>query len=90
MNLNQINHILFIYLLILKSFFKDIMDPMILQPASLDLATLKKKEQELGFFILPRNHAIHQIVDIKHGSPAHGSSKIEEGDEIVQVIKFLS
>ncbi|KAG5898199.1 hypothetical protein JTB14_005579 [Gonioctena quinquepunctata] len=64
---------------------QEIMDPMILQPASLDLATLKKKEQELGFFILPHNHAIHQIADIKHGSPAHGSSKIEEGDEIVQV-----
>ncbi|KAJ8946682.1 hypothetical protein NQ318_019997 [Aromia moschata] len=64
---------------------QEIMDPMILQPASLDLATLKKKEQELGFFILPNNHAIHQIADIKYGSPAHGSSKIEEGDEIVQV-----
>ncbi|KAJ8920841.1 hypothetical protein NQ315_015633 [Exocentrus adspersus] len=64
---------------------QEIMDPMILQPASLDLATLKKKEQELGFFILPSNHAIHQIADIKYGSPAHGSSKIEEGDEIVQV-----
>ncbi|XP_044750427.1 uncharacterized protein LOC123310821 isoform X2 [Coccinella septempunctata] len=64
---------------------QDISDPMILQPASLDLATLKKKEQELGFFILPSNHAIHQIADIKFGSPAHSSSKIEEGDEIVQV-----
>ncbi|KAL3281327.1 hypothetical protein HHI36_004538 [Cryptolaemus montrouzieri] len=64
---------------------QDITDPMILQPASLDLATLKKKEQELGFFILASNHAIHQIADIKYGSPAHGSSKIEEGDEIVQV-----
>lgn len=60
------------------------MDPMILQPASLDLATLKKKEQEIGFFILPSHHAIHQIINIKHGSPAHGSTKIEEGDEIVQ------
>lgn len=59
---------------------------MILQPASLDLATLKKKEQELGFFLMPNNHAIHQIAEIKYGSPAHGSSKIEEGDEIVQVI----
>lgn len=58
---------------------------MILQPASLDLATLKKKEQELGFFLMPNNHAIHQIAEIKYGSPAHGSSKIEEGDEIVQV-----
>ncbi|XP_045470038.1 uncharacterized protein LOC123677516 isoform X2 [Harmonia axyridis] len=64
---------------------QDISDPMILQPASLDLATLKKKEQELGFFILPSNHAIHQIADIKFGSPAHTSTKIEEGDEIVQV-----
>lgn len=58
---------------------------MILQPASLDLATLKKKEQELGFFIMPNNHAVHQIAEIKYGSPAHTSSKIEEGDEIVQV-----
>ncbi|XP_056638089.1 uncharacterized protein LOC130446068 isoform X1 [Diorhabda sublineata] len=64
---------------------QEIMDPMILQPASLDLATLKKKEQELGFFILPSYHAVHQIAEIKHGSPAHTSSKIEEGDEIVQV-----
>ncbi|KAK9870665.1 hypothetical protein WA026_008227 [Henosepilachna vigintioctopunctata] len=64
---------------------QDLSDPMILQPASLDLATLKKKEQELGFFILPSNHAVHQIAEIKYGSPAHGSSKIEEGDEIVQV-----
>ncbi|XP_044267654.1 uncharacterized protein LOC123013286 [Tribolium madens] len=64
---------------------QEISDPMVLQPASLDLATLKKKEQELGFFISPNNHAIHQIAEIKYGSPAHGSSKIEEGDEIVQV-----
>ncbi|EFA03078.1 uncharacterized protein cnk [Tribolium castaneum] len=64
---------------------QEISDPMVLQPASLDLATLKKKEQELGFFISPNNHAVHQIAEIKYGSPAHGSSKIEEGDEIVQV-----
>ncbi|CAH0556503.1 unnamed protein product [Brassicogethes aeneus] len=62
-----------------------ISDPMILQPASLDLATLKKKEQELGFFIMPCNHAIHQICDIKYGYPAHSCNKIENGDEIVQV-----
>ncbi|RZC38913.1 uncharacterized protein BDFB_001973 [Asbolus verrucosus] len=64
---------------------QEISDPMILQPASLDLATLKKKEQEFGFFISPNNHAVHQIAEIKYGSPAHGSTKIEEGDEIVQV-----
>ena len=65
---------------------QEITDPMILQPASLDLATLKKKEQELGFFISPNNHPVHQIAEIKYGSPAHGSTKIEEGDEIVQVV----
>ncbi|XP_060516788.1 uncharacterized protein LOC132696152 [Cylas formicarius] len=64
---------------------QDICDPMILQPASLDLATLKKREHELGFYILPTHHPIHQIGEIKFGSPAHGSTKIEEGDEIVQV-----
>lgn len=52
---------------------------MVLQPASLDLATLKKKEQDLGFYIMPNYHPIHQIVDIKYGSPAHSSRKIEEG-----------
>lgn len=61
---------------------------MILQPASLDLATLKKKDQELGFFLMPNNHAVHQITEIKYGSPAHSSSKIEEGDEIVQVFRI--
>lgn len=64
---------------------QEISDPIILQPASLDLTTLKKKEQELGFFILSTNSPIHQIAEIKYGSPAHSSSKIEEGDEIVQV-----
>jgi hypothetical protein len=72
-----------IFFLMIK--LQEISDPMILQPASLDLATLKKKEQEFGFFISPNNHAIHQIAEIKYGSPAHGSTKIEEGDEIVQV-----
>ncbi|KAK5646089.1 hypothetical protein RI129_004553 [Pyrocoelia pectoralis] len=64
---------------------QEMSDPMILQPASLALATLKKKEQELGFFLLPSHYAIHQIAEIKYGSPAHNSSKIQEGDEIVQV-----
>ncbi|KAI4464640.1 connector enchancer of kinase suppressor of ras [Holotrichia oblita] len=48
---------------------QDVKDPLILQPASLDLTTLRKKEQEL----------------VKHGSPAHLCRKIEKGDEIVQV-----
>ncbi|XP_015436099.1 PREDICTED: LOW QUALITY PROTEIN: uncharacterized protein LOC107191550 [Dufourea novaeangliae] len=65
---------------------QDITDPMILQPASLDLATLKKKPgDDLGFYILPSFHGAHQIAEIKFGSAAHQCGKMEEGDEIVQV-----
>ncbi|XP_015591697.1 uncharacterized protein LOC107266083 isoform X2 [Cephus cinctus] len=65
---------------------QDISDPMILQPASLDLATLKKRPgDDLGFHILPSFHGAHQIAEIKFGSAAHQCGKMEEGDEIVQV-----
>ncbi|XP_063974897.1 uncharacterized protein Cnk [Diachasmimorpha longicaudata] len=65
---------------------QDISDPMILQPASLDLATLKKKPgDDLGFYILPSFHGTHQIAEIKFSSVAHQCGKMEEGDEIVQV-----
>ncbi|KAK9737317.1 Connector enhancer of kinase suppressor of ras [Popillia japonica] len=64
---------------------QDVKDPLILQPASLDLTTLRKKEQELGLYIFPSYLAVHQIAEVKHGSPAHLCRKIEKGDEIVQV-----
>ncbi|KAF7994610.1 hypothetical protein HCN44_004082 [Aphidius gifuensis] len=65
---------------------QDIADPMILQPSSLDLATLKKRPgDDLGFYILPSFHGTHQIAEIKFGSVAHQCGKMEEGDEIVQV-----
>ncbi|XP_069700872.1 connector enhancer of kinase suppressor of ras 2 isoform X2 [Periplaneta americana] len=68
------------------SIIQDIVDPLILQPASLDLATLKKRARDdLGFFILPSFHGVHQIGEIKFSSPAHQCGKIEEGDEVVQV-----
>lgn len=38
---------------------QDISDPMILQPAMLNLVTIKKKESELGFNIVPSYHGIH-------------------------------
>lgn len=38
---------------------QDITDPMILQPATLTLVTLKKRESELGFNIVPNYHGIH-------------------------------
>lgn len=38
---------------------QDISDPIILQPATLNLVTLKKRESELGFNIVPNDHGIH-------------------------------
>lgn len=38
---------------------QDISDPIILQPATLNLVTLKKRESELGFNIVPNYHGIH-------------------------------
>lgn len=64
---------------------QDVSDPMVLQPASLDLVTLKKRESDLGFFVLPSMNGIHRIDEIKFNSPAHNSGKVEEGDEIVQI-----
>ncbi|GAB0093263.1 uncharacterized protein DMENIID0001_083420 [Sergentomyia squamirostris] len=64
---------------------QDISDPMLLQPASLLLVTLKKKESDLGFNLMPDVHGVHKVTDIRYNSPAHLSGKIEEGDEIVQI-----
>lgn len=38
---------------------QDISDPIILQPATLNLVTIKKRESELGFNIVPNYHGIH-------------------------------
>lgn len=62
-----------------------ITNPIILQPATLDLVTLKKRESELGFLVMPSYYGIHRIADMKYNSPAHNSGKIEEGDEIIQI-----
>lgn len=64
---------------------QDITDPMLLQPAYLDLVTLKKRESEFGFYIMPSTQFINRITDIKYNSPAHNSGKIDDGDEIVQI-----
>ncbi|XP_070496306.1 CNK3/IPCEF1 fusion protein [Chironomus tepperi] len=64
---------------------QDISDPMLLQPSYLELITLKKKESELGFYIMPSHQFIHRITDVKFNSPAHNSGKVEDGDEIVQI-----
>ncbi|XP_018897509.2 uncharacterized protein cnk [Bemisia tabaci] len=65
---------------------QDIHDPLILQPASLDLVTVKKRPGDhLGFYIVPSFHGIHQIGELKCNSAAHQCGKIECGDEIVQI-----
>ena len=55
---------------------QDITDPMLLQPAYLDLVTLKKRESDLGFYVMPSYQFIHRITDIKYNSPAHNSGKV--------------
>ncbi|XP_067631026.1 uncharacterized protein cnk [Eurosta solidaginis] len=64
---------------------QDISDPMLLQPASLNLVTVKKREMDPGFEIESNYHGVHRIIEIKYNSPAHTSGKIEYGDEIVQI-----
>lgn len=64
---------------------QDITDPMLLCPSHLDIVTLKKKESDLGFYIIPNYHFVHRITEIKYNSAAHNSGKIEEGDEIMQI-----
>ncbi|KAL1131482.1 hypothetical protein AAG570_011099 [Ranatra chinensis] len=68
------------------SIIQEMTDPLILQPASLDLATIKKRSSEdLGFYIVPSFRGVHQISDLKLNSAAHQCGKIEPGDEIVQI-----
>ncbi|XP_013794745.1 uncharacterized protein LOC106478730 isoform X2 [Limulus polyphemus] len=61
-------------------------DSLLIQPASLDVATVKKKsDEELGMHIHSSYSGVHMVGGVKFQSPAHRSGRIEEGDEIVQV-----
>ncbi|GFQ74559.1 connector enhancer of kinase suppressor of ras 2, partial [Trichonephila clavata] len=67
-------------------FVQDSKDSLILQPASLDIAMIKKKpDEELGIHIKSTYSGVHIIGGIKDQSPAKSCSKVEKGDEIVQV-----
>ena len=60
-------------------------DPFILQPASLDVATVRKKaEEELGVVLEAAHHAagVHLVTETRMLTP---SARVEPGDEIVQV-----
>jgi connector enhancer of kinase suppressor of Ras 2 len=39
---------------------QDVKDPMLLQPTYLDLVTLKKRESDLGFYVMPSYQFIHR------------------------------
>ncbi|KAK3609147.1 hypothetical protein CHS0354_032674 [Potamilus streckersoni] len=61
-------------------------DPLFVQPASLELATIRKKPgEELGITIQSSYYGIHVISGIKDGSPADFCGKLEKGDEVIQV-----
>ena len=62
---------------------QDFTDPFILQPASLDVATVRKKpEEELGIVLESGLHGIHLVTETRMLNP---SARVEPGDEIVQV-----
>lgn len=66
---------------------RDVDDPLILQPASLDVATAKKRpgDDDFGIVIDPAIPGIHYISDVRFGSLAYQCGRIHIGDEIVQI-----
>lgn len=61
-------------------------DSLIIQPASLNVATVRKRaDEDLGIHIHSSYSGIHIIGAIKFQSPAYKCGKISEGDEIIQV-----
>ncbi|XP_076466111.1 uncharacterized protein LOC143297590 [Babylonia areolata] len=61
-------------------------DPLVIQPAALEQATIRKTHgEELGMNIHSAYNGIHKISSIKELSPADMCSKIEKGDELLQV-----
>lgn len=62
------------------------LDPLYLQPASLEQATIRKKPgEELGMHIQSLYYGVHVISQVKDMSPADLCGKIEKGDEVIQV-----
>ncbi|CAN7945820.1 unnamed protein product, partial [Ixodes hexagonus] len=72
-------------------------DSLIIQPASLDVATVKKKPEEewVGPLTFPTStvereinssySGIHIVGGVKFQSPSHRCGKVDVGDEIVQI-----
>lgn len=65
---------------------QDLSDSLAIQPAWLDVVPIKKKkDEELGLHIHSSYSGIHIIGGIKYQSAADVCTRIEEGDEIVQI-----
>ena len=65
---------------------QELSDSLAIQPASLDIVTVKKKpDEDLGMHIHSSYSGIHIVGGIKFQSPSHRCGRIEEGDEIIQV-----
>ncbi|KAK3875471.1 hypothetical protein Pcinc_019657 [Petrolisthes cinctipes] len=61
-------------------------DPLIIQPASLDIATVKKKaDDEWGLVLQSSYQGVHQVSGVIALSPAYQCGKLQEGDELVQI-----
>ena len=61
-------------------------DPLIIQPASLDVATIKKKsDEDLGIHLVSTYDGVHQVSLVRALSPAHNCVKLTEGDQLIQV-----
>lgn len=72
--------------LISDKIIQEYSDPLIIQPASLDIATIKKKaDDEWGVVLQSSYHGVHQVSGVRALSPAYQCGKLQEGDELVQV-----
>ncbi|XP_053210359.1 probable LIM domain-containing serine/threonine-protein kinase DDB_G0286997 isoform X2 [Panonychus citri] len=66
---------------------QELNDPLAIQPASLEVITIKKRAEEDVFWGLHFSSTfsgIHIVEKVDHGSPFH-RGRIEEGSEIVQI-----
>ena len=70
---------------------QDLADPLILQPASLDVVTVRKSpgDDDFGIVIDHSHPGVHVISDVRFGSMAYKCGRIRPGDEIVQT-NFLA
>ena len=65
---------------------QDLADPLILQPASLDVVTVRKSpgDDDFGIVIDPVHPGVHIVSDVRFGSMAYKCGRIQPGDEVVQ------